>query len=41
MGGVPFDLDVVLQVVAGGKPAQILVQSANREDTAALVSAGH
>ncbi len=39
MGGVPFDLDVVLQVVAGGNPARILVRSADRDDDLLVVGA--
>ena len=39
MGGVPFDLDVVLQVVAGGNPTRILVQSADRDDDLLVVGA--
>jgi len=39
MGGVPFDLDVVLQVVAGGNPARILMQAADRDDDLLVVGA--
>lgn len=39
MGGVPFDLDVVLQVVAGGNPARILVQSASADQDLLVVGA--
>jgi nucleotide-binding universal stress UspA family protein len=39
MGEVPFDLDVVLQVVAGGNPARILVQSANCDQDLLVVGA--
>jgi len=39
MGGVPFDLDVVLQVMAGGNPGQILVQAASRDDDLLVVGA--